>query len=145
MKLLLIIGALVGTIGTLSTIYYTSSPPTTCADLPAIVEPEIGSVYITSILPNAIGNDKDSEWIKITNKQNTSINLKDYQLQIAEQIYELPDFTIYGQNTKTLPTKDLGLSLPNSPNTIKLLLITGKVIDTLNYPKPHGGQIFFHP
>lgn len=96
-------------------------------------------IIINEIFPNPEGVDNEKEYIELKNIGDTTINLKNWQIQDSSaRIYTIEDsyyssmfirpnqfFVIYREKSK--------IALNNSGDTVKLYNIEGSLIDEVNY------------
>lgn len=90
-------------------------------------------LLITELLPNAVGVDETHEFIEFYNPNEQPIQLKNYSIQLGPayaKTYRLPDMVIEPKTYKSFSDKDLGLTLPNTSSSVRLLSIDGTTIMT---------------
>jgi len=95
-------------------------------------------IYITEIFPNPQGSDSGNEWIEIHNESNEKVDLGNWKIDTGEnskKIFTFNNKLINAGEYITLSDKDLGFTLKNSENNIRLLDFENSIIDQITYSK----------
>ena len=102
-------------------------------------------VYIKSLLPNPVGRDSGSEWIRISNSGDQSVSLVGWRIQDEKgDAYTLTGLGEIGAG-ETIELKDSAtkINLKNTGDTIFLYDERGALMDEFAYSGPaEEGQIF---
>lgn len=106
-------------------------------------EPNGAFPVITEIMPDAEGADVGKEFIELHNPRVTPIKLNGYTLQIGpaySKSYVLPDIIIEPSSYISFSDQQLGLVLPNTLASIRLLAPNGEVLSSSEaYDHPGEG------
>lgn len=101
-------------------------------------------LQISELLPNAIGNDTDNEFIELYNPNESAVNLKDYELMIGpnfEHAYDLPAVVINPSSYFVLHNDSLDFTLVNTTSRVRLRSLDGyAVYETPSYVNPFEGE-----
>ena len=101
-------------------------------------------VRIVSLMPNPIGKDSDSEWIKVKNKSKKKVNLKGWSIATGKSSKKLINHPIYEDleikpGKESIITRELSkFSLNNKKSRIELRYPNGKVAHKAKYKKEDG-------
>lgn len=105
----------------------------------------LANIIITDILANPEGVDKDKEWIKLKNNNQTKIDLKGYRIINADKktIGEFKESYIINEGEeKIIDHKILTSNLGNSQQTIALANQTNNIISSLSYETAIEGKSY---
>lgn len=101
-------------------------------------------IQISEIFPDPSGNDKNKEWLELSNSSNKNIKLGNWQIIIFDsqnpnkkaKISTLTGaLSINSNSLLTLSDSQLKISLPNQNAKIELKDPDGKIIDSISYEK----------
>lgn len=112
-------------------------PPTKLKDEKKSTNPQIFTdIKIYAFLPDPKELDSENEWIEIKNEGEQTINLKGLMLDDDEggsKPFTFDDEYIQAETIMRLKRTITGISLNNTGDTIRLLTIDKKIIDTISY------------
>lgn len=95
------------------------------------------AIYLNEILPNPEGEDRDGEWIEISNMSDVPVNLGNWFLDDGEggsKPYIIPDtFIIAPFETLLFSRRDTGLTLDNTGDTVQLFTFESDLQDFVTY------------
>jgi hypothetical protein len=99
---------------------------------------------IESLLPNPIGPDTGTEWIKLVNHGAEAIDLNNWKIKDASG----KTFTLSGniapQSEIVLKNSQTKIVLNNDADTVSLYDQTERLVDSLSYENPSEGEIITH-
>ncbi len=103
-------------------------------------------IVISEILPHAESDDRNNEWIELTNRGSDTINMGNWQVDDAEggsKPYVLGDsISIAPQSTYLIKASDSKLSLNNTKDQVRLFDPTGKLLQTVEYDEAPKAQSY---
>lgn len=104
------------------------------------------NIVISEIFPRAAKDDRNNEWIELTNTGDTEINLGNWQLDDMEggsKPYTLPDtLTIAAQSSIVIKAPESKLSLSNTKDQVRLFDHTGKLLQTVEFEEAPKEQSY---
>lgn len=104
------------------------------------------NIVISEIFPRAAKDDRNNEWIELTNTGDTEINLGNWRLDDMEggsKPYTLPDtLTIPPQSSVVIKAPESKLSLSNTKDQVRLFDHTGKLLQTVEFEEAPKEQSF---
>lgn len=100
----------------------------------------LAKIMITEALPNPDGKDKNKEWVEIYNSEDTSVNLKNWQLKNNKSTQNFGNFIIPAKSFGIL--NNLKFSLKNTNEEVKLINSQGEIIDQIKYENAPASQSY---
>lgn len=101
------------------------------------------SLRISEILPNPVGEDADNEFIELENFGSETADLSGFTLSLGRKKFTFPaNFTLAPGELRALTHAETALTITNSGGTVLLAWPTGRVLDSLVYPKTKEGSAF---
>ncbi len=91
-----------------------------------------GPIELTEIMPNPKGSDAN-EWLELYNPNDTAVTTADWQIQINERHYQLPNSEIAPETYLVINKKDGNFSLLNKKTNLALIAPTGEKMSQLEY------------
>ncbi len=92
-------------------------------------------IYLSRLLPNPAGADKDNEWVEICSRSEQALNLDEVQLDDDEggsQPYKLSGYKLPAAGCIKIFNSQSGLVLNNRSDKVRLL-VDNQVIDEVKY------------
>ncbi len=103
-------------------------------------------IIISEILPHPSKDQRNNEWIELTNTGDTTVNLGNWQLDDSDggsKPYTLPDtLKIQPGNAVIIGSHDSKLSLGDSKDQVRLFDPTGKLLQTVDYDEAPKDQSY---
>jgi hypothetical protein len=99
----------------------------------SLQEPDEVNLFITEILPDAVGTDSGKEFIEIYNSGDQAMSLKTYKIQIGPNFsksYSLPDSLIQPNSYVVFSDEQIKASLPNTSGSVRLVSPAGIILST---------------
>ena len=96
------------------------------------------NIFISEIMPNPEGKDKNNEWIELYNDSDQTIKLENWQLENKKT--QTINVTIPQKSYIIL--ENLKINLRNKDDHIRLLDEGGQFIDEVTYENAKNGQSF---
>jgi len=104
------------------------------------------TIVINEILPSPEGEDAKEEWIEISNRGDSEVDLSGWQISDTggkTKIYTFPAETkIAARGFLILSRPTSKITLNNDSDGLSLIQPDGKIIDSINYQKAPQGESF---
>ena len=104
------------------------------------------NIVISEIFPRAAKDDRNNEWIELTNTGDKEVNLGNWQLDDMEggsKPYALPDtLTIAPQSSVVIKATESKLSLSNTKDQVRLFDHTGALLQTVEFEEAPKEQSY---
>lgn len=95
-------------------------------------------IYFYDILPSPEGPDAENEWIKLKNKNDFAVDLKDWTIEDSigkTEVFIFPSRTINPGEIITIGRKESKITLNNDGDSLFLRNPNGELIDSISYEK----------
>lgn len=104
------------------------------------------NIIISEIFPHAQKDDRENEWIELSNIGDSSVNLGNWQLDDEEggsKPYILPDtMNIAANSAIVIKAPDSKLSLGNTKDQVRLFDFKGKLLQTVDFEEAPPNQSY---
>lgn len=110
-------------------------------------QPTVGQlsddIEISEVLPNPTGEDKNHEWIELHNNSDEAVNLENWKIVTKNKKFTIDKtFTIKPGEYMILKFDDIGITLKNGENEIRLLDPEDNEMDAVSYDNAPEGIAF---
>lgn len=103
----------------------------------------VASVHINEFLPNSAVSDETGEWIELYNGASSEADISGCKLDDAEggsKPYSIPIGSVIAPNSFLVFWRPVtGIALNNDSDSVRLLLPSGQVIESISYEKSPSG------
>lgn len=104
------------------------------------------NIIISEIFPHAATDDRNNEWIELTNTGDEDANLGNWQIDDQEggsKPYIIPDtVTLAAKSSLLIKAPDSKLSLSNTKDSVRLFDPDGKLLQTVDYEEAPKEQSY---